>query len=174
MSAQGRRAKRQREAFWRGQPGRFFPLGGQPEAQTTDEEMLALVERLEAAAAPPEQAERMFAVVMAGPRHAKRLAHALSMFGRGLRRLAVLGAALACLMLAACDSTGDDQGEPDAGGADAASCKNAFDDRCAATNGCGAAGAFCCYHFADNGAVTSVCLAPSTTCESDICVEATP
>lgn len=71
-----------------------------------------------------------------------------------------------CALLAACETTGDDD-QPDAA---PPVCKNAFDEACAATNGCGAAGAFCCYHFADDGAVTSTCLAPGTTCESDICV----
>jgi hypothetical protein len=76
---------------------------------------------------------------------------------------------LCALLVAACDSTGDDQSGPDAGGADAATCKNAFDDRCAAENGCGVVGGFCCYHFADNGAVTSVCLDEDAKCVSDIC-----
>lgn len=83
---------------------------------------------------------------------------------------------LCALLCAACDSTSDNQADAapaDASGPDA-HCTNAFDDRCAATNGCGAAGAFCCYHFGDDGAVTSVCLAKGTMCESDICVEAMP
>jgi hypothetical protein len=81
---------------------------------------------------------------------------------------------MVCAFLAACGTTGDDEEAPDAGAPDAGLCHNAFDEACAATNGCGAAGAFCCYHFADNGAVTSTCLAPETTCESDICLVKSP
>jgi len=80
----------------------------------------------------------------------------------------------AVLLMAACDAGIDDQAEPDAGTPGAAQCTNAFDERCAATNGCGAAGAFCCYHFAETGAVTSLCLAKDTTCESDICTTSAP
>jgi hypothetical protein len=143
MSAQGRRSKRARESFIRG-PGRLYLHNGSPGAAPQNVFLLS--------AEATEEARRK------GDEYRRSIYQALGVI------------LLACCLLVGCDVTGDDQVEPDAGGADAAVCKNAFDDRCAATNGCGVAGAFCCYHFGEGGAVTSVCLAASTTCESDICV----
>lgn len=87
----------------------------------------------------------------------------------GMKTLII--AMVVCCCFAACGTTADDElAMPDA--APARGCKNIWDEACAATNGCGLHGAFCCKKVEPGSAVAlDTCSAPGTTCMSDICLK---
>ena len=73
----------------------------------------------------------------------------------GLHVAALIALIVGAVFFTGCDTTGGEEA-PDAAPIDAHVCKNVFDEACAAENGCGVEGHFCCKRFVLNNDTSHV------------------